>query len=48
MTIAVRILVEIILMILFSCVEVLQRQLFYGQGLLVVLLLFGKHLLDDR
>ena len=47
MTVAIRILVKIVLMILFGCVEVLQRPFLYGQGLLVVFLLFGKHLFDD-
>ena len=48
MTIAIRILVKVVLMILFGCVEVLQRQFFNGQGLLIILLLFGKNLLDDE
>ena len=47
MTIAIRILVKIVLMILFGCVEVLQRQFLHGHGLFVVFLLFGKDLLND-
>ena len=47
MAITIRILVEVVLMILLSSIEILQRQFLYGQGLLIVLLLFGKHLLDD-
>ena len=47
MAITIRILVEVVLMILLSSIEILQRQFLYGQGLLLVLLLFGKHLLDD-
>ena len=48
MTIAIGILVEVVLMILFCRVEVLQRKFFHGQRLLIVLLLLGKHLLNDR
>ena len=47
MAITIGILVEVVLMILLSSIEILQRQFLYGQGLLIVLLLFGKHLLDD-
>ncbi len=47
MAITIGILFEIVLMILFCRVEVLQRQFLYGQRLLVVLLLFGKDLLND-
>ena len=47
MAVAVRILVEVVLMILLSSIEILQRQFFYGQELLIVLLFFGKYLLDN-
>jgi hypothetical protein len=47
MAIAVGVLVEVVLMIFFGFVEVLQRLLLDNEGLLMVLLLLGKHFLYD-
>ena len=48
MTIPCGVLVEIVLMILFCRIEILQRLLLNCQRLLIVLLFFGKHLFDNR
>jgi hypothetical protein len=42
--VACRVLVEIVLMIFFGGIEILEGKFLYGQWLLVVLLFFGKHL----
>ena len=47
MAVAVRILVQIVLVILFGGVEVLQRQALYGDRLREQGLLLGKRLVDD-
>jgi hypothetical protein len=47
-TVACGVLVEIVLMILFGGIEVLEGKFLYGQWLLVVFLFFGKHLFDNR
>ena len=47
MTIACGVLVEIVLVVLFSSIEILQWQFLYDQGLVVELLFFGKHSLDN-
>ena len=47
MTIARGVLVEIVLVVLFSSIEILQWQFLYDQGLVVELLFFGKHSLDN-
>ena len=48
MTVARRVLVEVVLMVLLRRIEILQRQLLYSQRHRVVRLFLGIHLVDRR